>query len=100
MTNKARLSMLEKQAMLKNKGNQTIHVEIVGDDDEDPNYVIIDPHGKEPRRMLKSDHDAELQALEDAGEQVILIGYSNDDDPVTPDSIQDAVRVGIDFEKI
>ena len=71
MTNKYRLLQLEKRTAIKHPGKIT--VEIIGDDPDDPNYLIIDQYGPKPRRVSKADHDAKIKALEDTGETVIIV---------------------------
>jgi len=71
MTIKTRLVKLEKQTK---GGNEQITVSLIGEDPNDPAYLIIDPHGPSPRRITKAEHEAEIKALRAAGQKVITVG--------------------------
>lgn len=73
MSTDSRLSKLEKYKKAMESITHTIHV--IRKDPVDPDYIIIDPYGKNPIRKLKAEHEAENAALERAGEQVIIIQY-------------------------
>lgn len=76
MTIKSRIKILEKHH--KNT-NDKITVELIGDDPDDPNFLIIDPYGPAPRRISKADHEAEIEALRTAGEEVIIVDGKGDE---------------------
>jgi hypothetical protein len=78
MTIKNRLAKLEKK---HKTGNEKIIVKIITDDPDDPNYLIIDPHGPNPQRVSKTEHEAENERLNAAGETVIIVSYEDKKPP-------------------
>ena len=79
MTIKNRLAKLEKEKHINE--DTEIHVTFVMDDPDDPNYVILDPYGKNPVRMSKAEHEAENERLRPAGETVIIVDYVDKTEP-------------------
>jgi len=76
MSIKRRIKALEKR---HKSGNEKITVKLITDDPDDPNFIIIDPYGKEPKRMSKADLDAEHKKAEEAGEAIIIVSYEHQD---------------------
>ena len=56
---------------------EKITVILLADDPDDPNFVIIDPHSKNPTRMSKAELQAQDQAAKAAGETIIVISYQD-----------------------
>jgi hypothetical protein len=75
MSIKTRLDKLEK---VHKGGSGKITVTLIGDDPNDPNYLIIDPYGPNPQRISKADHAAEVAAQRAIGEEVILVGFDEE----------------------
>jgi hypothetical protein len=70
MSIKTRLDKLEKS---HKGGAEKIIVTLIGDDPDDPNFLIIDPDGPNPQRISCVEYDADIQRRRAAGEEIIVI---------------------------
>jgi hypothetical protein len=70
MTQKSRLAKLEK---VHKGGADKIHVTLIGDDPNDPNFLIIDPYGPNPQRISKAEHEEDIRRRRAVGEDINIV---------------------------